>query len=199
MAFLTGTASSVWASYPWSQGSLQTLLISEQDHLTPHSSLLIPHSSPLTSPLPHYSLSPAFSSLTPHSSLLTPHPSPLIPHLTPPSLFPLSSSSPRCRVPGKLNDRRTPLGELNWIFTAITDTIAWNSLPMGEITTTTYIYVYPLLFSPLPPSIIESRDERGFPLMQYIANGGISRARYTITYFKHHHRVLRLISNGMSV
>lgn len=33
------------------------------------------------------------------------------------------------RIPGKLTDRRTPLGELNWIFTAITDTIAWNVLP----------------------------------------------------------------------
>ena len=38
-------------------------------------------------------------------------------------------------------------------------------------------------------------DERGFPLPQYITNGGISRAGYTITHFKHHHRVLRLISN----
>ncbi len=26
-------------------------------------------------------------------------------------------------------DRKTPLGELNWIFTAITDTVAWNVLP----------------------------------------------------------------------
>ncbi|KAK2734310.1 hypothetical protein FQN57_001715 [Myotisia sp. PD_48] len=33
------------------------------------------------------------------------------------------------RVPGRLQDRRSPLGELNWIFTAITDTIAWNMLP----------------------------------------------------------------------
>ncbi|XP_036427273.1 regulatory-associated protein of mTOR isoform X7 [Colossoma macropomum] len=33
------------------------------------------------------------------------------------------------KIPGRLNDRRTPLGELNWIFTAITDTIAWNVLP----------------------------------------------------------------------
>ena len=33
------------------------------------------------------------------------------------------------RVPGRLQERRSPLGELNWIFTAITDTIAWNSLP----------------------------------------------------------------------
>lgn len=32
-------------------------------------------------------------------------------------------------IPGVLNDRRTMLGELNWIFTAITDTIAWNTLP----------------------------------------------------------------------
>ncbi|KAF9166795.1 hypothetical protein DFQ26_006890 [Actinomortierella ambigua] len=32
------------------------------------------------------------------------------------------------RIPGKLNDRKTPLGELNWIFTSITDTIAWNVL-----------------------------------------------------------------------
>ena len=44
-----------------------------------------------------------------------------------------------------------------------------------------------------------SRDEQGFPLTQYITNGRISRARYTIMYFKHHHRVLRLISNRMSV
>ncbi|CRG85771.1 Regulatory-associated protein of mTOR [Talaromyces islandicus] len=33
------------------------------------------------------------------------------------------------KVPGRLQDRRSPLGELNWIFTAITDTIAWNTLP----------------------------------------------------------------------
>ncbi|KAL2653954.1 hypothetical protein R1flu_022082 [Riccia fluitans] len=33
------------------------------------------------------------------------------------------------RIPGRQNDRKTPLGELNWIFTAITDTIAWNVLP----------------------------------------------------------------------
>ena len=52
--------------------------------------------------------------------------------------------------------------------------------------------------------IIESvdsinRDERGFPLTQYITNGGISSARNTFTHFKHNHRVLRLISNRMSV
>nr|XP_023912272.1 regulatory-associated protein of TOR 1 [Quercus suber]POF10632.1 regulatory-associated protein of tor 1 [Quercus suber] len=33
------------------------------------------------------------------------------------------------RIPGRPNDRKTLLGELNWIFTAVTDTIAWNVLP----------------------------------------------------------------------
>ena len=32
------------------------------------------------------------------------------------------------KIPGQLTDRRTMIGELNWIFTAITDTIAWNVL-----------------------------------------------------------------------
>ncbi|CAM8961889.1 unnamed protein product [Rhodiola kirilowii] len=32
-------------------------------------------------------------------------------------------------IPGLQNDRKTLLGELNWIFTAVTDTIAWNVLP----------------------------------------------------------------------
>ena len=47
--------------------------------------------------------------------------------------------------------------------------------------------------------LVYSRDGRGFPLTQYITNGRISRARYNITHFKHNHRVLRLISNRMSV
>ena len=33
------------------------------------------------------------------------------------------------KIPGTMTDRSTPLGELSWIFTAITDTIAWESLP----------------------------------------------------------------------
>ena len=33
------------------------------------------------------------------------------------------------KIPGRITDRRTPLGELNWIFTSITDTIAWSVLP----------------------------------------------------------------------
>ena len=32
-------------------------------------------------------------------------------------------------IPGATSDRKTPLGELNWIFTAVTDSIAWNVLP----------------------------------------------------------------------
>ena len=44
-----------------------------------------------------------------------------------------------------------------------------------------------------------SKDERGFPLTHYITNGRISRGGYTFTHFKHHHRVLRLISYRMSV
>ena len=32
-------------------------------------------------------------------------------------------------IPGQLQDRRTPLGELNWTLTAVTDTIAWTVLP----------------------------------------------------------------------
>ena len=44
-----------------------------------------------------------------------------------------------------------------------------------------------------------SKDERGLPLTQYITNGRISQGGYTFTHFKHHHRVLRLISYSMSV
>ncbi|PHU03414.1 Regulatory-associated protein of TOR 1 [Capsicum chinense] len=35
------------------------------------------------------------------------------------------------RIPGRQTDRKTLLGELNWIFTVVTDTIAWNVLPCG--------------------------------------------------------------------
>ncbi|KAF8394845.1 hypothetical protein HHK36_018782 [Tetracentron sinense] len=33
------------------------------------------------------------------------------------------------KIPGCQNDRKTLLGELNWILTAVTDAIAWNVLP----------------------------------------------------------------------
>ena len=45
---------------------------------------------------------------------------------------------------GDLKDRRTPVGELNWIFTAITDTIAWTTLSRE---TFTRLYRCDLLFS----------------------------------------------------
>ncbi|TFK56405.1 hypothetical protein OE88DRAFT_12946 [Heliocybe sulcata] len=38
------------------------------------------------------------------------------------------------QLPGDLKDRRTPLGELNWIFIAITDTIAWTTFPREVFT-----------------------------------------------------------------
>ena len=58
-----------------------------------------------------------------------------------------------------------------------------------------YIYIYIIIEK--VDSI--SRDEPDSPLTQYITNAGISRARYTITHFKHHHRVLWLTSNQISV
>ncbi|KAJ7762335.1 hypothetical protein DFH07DRAFT_407956 [Mycena maculata] len=38
------------------------------------------------------------------------------------------------QLPGDLKDRKTPLGELNWIFTAITDTIAWTTFSRDVFT-----------------------------------------------------------------
>ena len=60
-----------------------------------------------------------------------------------------------------------------------------------------YIYIYIQYIIESVDSI--SRDEPDSPLTQYITNAGISRARYTIMLFKHHHRVIRLISNRISV
>lgn len=44
-----------------------------------------------------------------------------------------------------MNDRRTILGELNWIFTAITDTIAWTSFPPE-----TFQKLFRLVSNPFP-------------------------------------------------
>ena len=68
----------------------------------------------------------------------------------------------------------------------------------------TSLFSLKMFFRSLRIRIIESvdsisKDERGFPLTQYITNGRISRGGYTFTHFKHHHRVLRLISYSMSV
>ena len=47
------------------------------------------------------------------------------------------------RIPGRQNDRKTLLGELNWIFTAVTDTIAWNVLPHGNETYWSVYFMVP--------------------------------------------------------
>ncbi|PPR87806.1 hypothetical protein GOBAR_AA32882 [Gossypium barbadense] len=36
------------------------------------------------------------------------------------------------KIPGRQNDRKTLLGELNWIFTAVTETIAWKKFFLAE-------------------------------------------------------------------
>ncbi len=46
------------------------------------------------------------------------------PHVLPASALPLLA-----KLPGKLTERGAPLGQLNWVFTAVTDTIAWHVLP----------------------------------------------------------------------
>jgi regulator-associated protein of mTOR len=38
------------------------------------------------------------------------------------------------QLPGDLKDRRIPWGELNWIFTAITDTITWTTFSRATFT-----------------------------------------------------------------
>ena len=68
----------------------------------------------------------------------------------------------------------------------------------------TSLFIFKMFFRSLRIRIIESvdsisKDERGFPLTQYNTNGRISRGGYTFTHFKHHHRVLRLISYRMGV
>ena len=63
-----------------------------------------------------------------------------------------------------------------------------------------YLYIYIYIYIYIIESVDSiSKDERGFPLTQYITNGRISRGGYTFTHFKHHHRVLRLISYRMGV
>ena len=61
----------------------------------------------------------------------------------------------------------------------------------------TSLFIFKMFFRTLRIRIIESVEMS--ELTQYITNGGISGARYIITHFEHHHRVLRLISNRMSI
>ena len=70
----------------------------------------------------------------------------------------------------------------------------------GQRAPDTHLSLANIIFVPrnnlsLTPSVVIesvdsiSRDERDVPLTQYVKNAGISRARYTITHFKHHYRV----------
>lgn len=43
--------------------------------------------------------------------------------------FPRAFQSLVDRLPGRISDRKSPLGELHWLLTTITDTIAWTCLP----------------------------------------------------------------------
>lgn len=60
------------------------------------------------------------------------------------------------------------LGELNWIFTAITDTIAWNTLPRGKNTKLSdelsFLSFYLLLTFPIPPVSLSSFSSSCIPL-----------------------------------
>ena len=72
----------------------------------------------------------------------------------------------------------------------------FNGQDFLSLSLSLYIYIYIYIIESVD-SI--SRDEPDSSLTQYITNAGISRARYTIMLFKHHHRVIRLISNRISV
>ena len=83
-------------------------------------------------------------------------------------------------------------------------TFANDALSPNHIIVNNTQHTYNAIIINMQNFIIESvdsisKDERGFPLTQYITNGRISRGGYTLTHFKHHHRVLRLISYSMSV
>lgn len=45
-----------------------------------------------------------------------------------PSVLPPAAMHLLDRLPGRVQDRKTPLGALNWIYQSITDTIAWEVL-----------------------------------------------------------------------
>eukprot|EP01138_Halocafeteria_seosinensis_P008891 gb/GECG01009087.1/.p1 GENE.gb/GECG01009087.1/~~gb/GECG01009087.1/.p1 ORF type:complete len:2296 (+),score=216.87 gb/GECG01009087.1/:1-6888(+) len=46
-----------------------------------------------------------------------------------PWILPQSAVDVVNHLPGKINDRSTPLGQINWVLTAVTDAIAWELLP----------------------------------------------------------------------
>lgn len=68
------------------------------------------------------------------------------------------------------------LGELNWIFTAITDTIAWNTLPRGKLIlllSNPTIFLI-LLFFRFIPEAVSPRFARGEPIPELFARGAYS-------------------------
>ena len=46
-----------------------------------------------------------------------------------PRVLPLSALELLERLPGKVGERQSAVGQLNWVLTAVTDTIAWHVLP----------------------------------------------------------------------
>ena len=65
-------------------------------------------------------------------------------------------------------------------------TFPYSTCISSFLATSLFLVHFKNIFSFLYIYIVESvdsinRGERGFPLTQYITNGGISRARYTIT------------------
>ena len=153
-----------------------------------HSRLVTSHS-----PSPSYNLSiPTPTVNSPHP----PHPIIYLPqHLSPP---PTVTSPPHLPILSP----DTLLEQYSYLMTTQKSSGALSQLPPRKA-----VIGCDYLIKCTPSQkcfIIESvdsinRDDRGFPLTQYITNGGISRSRNTITHFKHHHRALWRISNRMSV
>ena len=46
-----------------------------------------------------------------------------------PWILPPSAVDVVNHIPGKVSDRSTPLGQINWVLTAVTDAVAWDILP----------------------------------------------------------------------
>lgn len=69
------------------------------------------------------------------------------------------------KIPGRQNDRKTLLGELNWIFTAVTDTIAWNVLPHGN-----FLYINNMVLMCLFYTLFDLVVDLCLVFVVYVAN-----------------------------
>ena len=95
------------------------------------------------------------------------------------------------KLPGRLQERRTPLGELNWIFTAITDTIAWTTLPRHlfrkffrqDLMGTLAISPTPLSFA--PSSLLLERQTLTCPLVAALFRNFLLAQRIMSVYNCH--------------